>query len=178
MTLFCFMLVVLELCLVGAFSTTNLFIFLLFFELSALPIFILIAYCGSARRERLKAGYYFLFYTFYGSLSLLLVLINFYSLSAIDFSIDVPQQFESTSLWLLLFVAFAVKIPLFPFHIWLPYAHVEASTPTSIILAALMLKLGGFGLIRFLLPMFTHETHQSLSSVGFALCVLGCVYSS
>lgn len=117
MSLFCIMLLILEVCLVGAFSTTNLFVFLLFFELSALPIFILVAYCGSARRERLKAGYYFIFYTFYGSLSLLLVLINFYSLSSIDFIVDVPNQFESSTLWLLLFAAFAVKIPLFPFHI-------------------------------------------------------------
>lgn len=98
MLLFCTMMLILELCLVGAFSCTNLFVFLLFFEASALPIFILIAYCGSARRERLKAGYYFLFYTFYGSLSLLLVLLNFYSLSQIDFITEVPPYSTNPTL--------------------------------------------------------------------------------
>jgi len=98
MLLFCGMMLILEICLVGAFSCTNLFVFLLFFEASALPIFILIAYCGSARRERLKAGYYFLFYTFYGSLSLLLVLLNFYSLSQINFITEVPSYIDSYTL--------------------------------------------------------------------------------
>lgn len=178
MLLFCIMMLILEICLVGAFSCTNLFVFLLFFEASALPIFILIVYCGSARRERLKAGYYFLFYTFYGSLSLLLVLINFYSLSQIDFITEVPSYITNSTLWVLLFIAFAVKIPLFPFHIWLPYAHVEASTPTSIILAALMLKLGGYGLIKFMLPMFSIETHSQLGVLAFSTCILGCIYTS
>lgn len=98
MLLFCNMMLILEICLVGAFSCTNLFVFLLFFEASALPIFILIAYCGSARRERLKAGYYFLFYTFYGSLSLLLVLLNFYSLSQINFVTETPSYINSYTL--------------------------------------------------------------------------------
>lgn len=98
MLLFCAMMLILEICLVGAFSCTNLFVFLLFFEASALPIFILIAYCGSARRERLKAGYYFLFYTFYGSLSLLLVLLNFYSLSQINFAVEAPNYISSYTL--------------------------------------------------------------------------------
>jgi NADH-quinone oxidoreductase subunit M len=98
MALFCTMMLLLEVCLVGAFSCTSLFVFLLFFEASALPIFILIAYCGSARRERLKAGYYFLFYTFYGSLSLLLVLLNVYSLNQINFITEAPEQYSSTVL--------------------------------------------------------------------------------
>jgi NADH-quinone oxidoreductase subunit M len=178
MFLFCFMILLLEICLIGAFSCTNMFIFLLFFELSALPIFILIVYCGSARRERLKASYYFLFYTFYGSISLLLVLINVYSLSQINFIINVPLQSNNKILWILLFIAFAVKIPLFPFHIWLPYAHVEASTSTSIILAALMLKLGGYGLIKFVLPLFSVEIHSQLSWIAIFLCIVGMIYAS
>lgn len=92
MTLFCSCLLFLEFCLVGAFSCTNLFIFLLFFEASALPIFILMLYCGSSRQERFKASYYFLFYTFYGSMSLLIVLMNFYSLNQLDFSTETPAQ--------------------------------------------------------------------------------------
>jgi len=84
-----------EVFLIGAFSCTNIFVFLLFFEASALPIFILIAYCGSARRERLKAGYYFLFFTLYGSLSLLLLILNMYSLNQIDFVQDITNQSSS-----------------------------------------------------------------------------------
>jgi NADH-quinone oxidoreductase subunit M len=176
--LFCTMMLALEICLVGSFSCTNLFVFLLFFEASALPIFILIVYCGSARKERLKAGYYFLFYTFYGSLSLLICLLNMYSLSQIDFISDSVLPLNNKMLWLLLFVAFAVKIPLFPFHIWLPYAHVEASTPVSIILAALMLKLGGYGIIKFMLPLFDIETHRYYQFISLTICVVGCIYAS
>lgn len=79
---------------------------------------------------------------------------------------------------MLLFVAFAVKIPLFPFHIWLPYAHVEASTATSIILAALMLKLGGYGLIRFMLPLFAKEVHLYFRPFALFIAVAGVIYGS
>src|SRR6478752_1722870 len=92
MLLFCSMMLILEICLVGAFSCTNLFVFLLFFEASALPIFILIVYCGSARRERIKASYYFIFFTFYGSLSLLVVILNFYALNQINFTSEIVNQ--------------------------------------------------------------------------------------
>jgi NADH-quinone oxidoreductase subunit M len=99
MLLFCGMMLLIEICLVGAFSCTSIFVFLLFFEASALPIFILIAYCGSARRERLKASYYFLFFTLYGSLSLLLLLLNFYSLSQLQFSEEnLPLQSSNLTL--------------------------------------------------------------------------------
>jgi len=74
-----------EVCLIGAFSCTSIFAFLLFFEASAIPVFILMVYCGSDRRERLKASYYFLFFTLYGSISLLLIIINVYSLYQIKY---------------------------------------------------------------------------------------------
>jgi NADH-quinone oxidoreductase subunit M len=92
-------------------------VFLLFFELSALPIFILIAYAGSPRRERIKAGYYFLVFTLYGSIALLLVLLNTYSVFQVSFISGSEPETLSKIMWLLLFVAFAVKIPLFPVHI-------------------------------------------------------------
>lgn len=174
--LFNSLILLIEFCLVGAFSCTSFFLFLLFFEASALPIFILISYCGSPRRERLKASYYFLFFTLYGSLSLLLLILNWYSLKQIDiFSVCTPAN-DSRVGWVLLFIAFAVKIPLFPFHIWLPYAHVEASTPTSIILAALMLKLGGYGLLKFMLPMFSINTHLFFRPVALFICITGAIY--
>ena len=171
--IFASLLLVSEICLVGSFSCTNLFVFLLFFEASALPIFVLIVYCGSPRRERLKAGYYFLFFTLYGSLSLLLVIINTYATAQIAFLENYSLSYTN---WILLFIAFAVKIPLFPFHIWLPYAHVEASTPTSIILAALMLKLGGYGLIRFMLPVFNFEIHSYFKPAALFISIAGTIY--
>jgi len=172
--LFTALLLLSEMCLIGSFACTNLFVFLLFFEASALPIFILIVYCGSPRRERLKAGFYFLFFTLYGSLSLLLLILNSYAVLQIDFISQTAVNGYSS--WILLFIAFAVKIPLFPFHIWLPYAHVEASTATSIVLAALMLKLGGYGLIRFMLPLFTIEMHLYFRPAALFISVIGIIY--
>ena len=177
MVLFCVILLLIEIFLIGAFSCTNIFVFLLMFEASALPIFILIAYCGSARRERLKASYYFLFFTLYGSLALLLLILNFYSLSQLDFSNLSNISLHKVS-WLLLFIAFAVKIPLFPFHIWLPYAHVEASTSVSIILAALLLKLGGYGMLKFLLPLFSIGVHLYFRPLALLVCAVGVVYGA
>jgi len=167
---------VLEICLVGAFAATNLFIFLLFFELSALPILILILYCGSARKERVKAAYYFIFFTLYGSVSLLLVLVSVYSVF-----FQKPGALVgvgTNTWWFLLFVAFAVKMPLIPVHVWLPHAHVEASTATSILLAALMLKLGGYGLIKFMLPAFEPSAHLFFKPLALLISVAGLIYGS
>lgn len=172
--LFASLILISEICLVGSFACTNLFVFLLFFEASALPIFILIVYCGSPRRERLKASYYFLFFTLYGSISLLLLILNTYTLSQTSFIIPTTQH--NYIGWMLLFIAFAVKIPLFPFHIWLPYAHVEASTSASIVLAALMLKLGGYGLVRYMLPLFSQEVHFYFRPSALFISALGVVY--
>ncbi len=90
--LFSSLILISEICLVGSFACTNLFVFLLFFEASALPIFILIVYCGSPRRERLKASYYFLFFTLYGSISLLLLILNTYALSQTSFMSLAPRN--------------------------------------------------------------------------------------
>jgi NADH-quinone oxidoreductase subunit M len=176
-TLLCAILTLtLEVCLVGAFSATNLFVFLLFFELSALPIFILILYCGSVRKERIKASYYFMFFTLYGSISLLLVLLSAYS---IFFQVSIANaSIINSTWWLLLFIAFAVKLPLFPLHIWLPHAHLEASTATSIILAALMLKLGGYGVIKYMLPAFSASTHLFFKPFALFISVFGLIYGS
>lgn len=167
---------VIEICLVGAFSCINIFAFLLFFEASAIPVFILMIYCGSDRRERLKAAYYFLFFTLYGSISLLLVIINIYILYQVKYVSDLTTIISSYSLWLLIFIAFAVKIPLFPFHLWLPYAHVEANTSTSIILAALMLKLGGYGVLKFMLPLFSENVHLFFRPFALIICIFGIIY--
>jgi len=165
-----------EVCLVGAFSCTSILSFLLFFEASAIPIFVLMVYCGSDRRERIKASYYFLFFTLYGSLALLLVIITLFSTQQVEFAAALPSVSGSYAYWALLFIAFAVKIPLFPFHLWLPYAHVEASTATSILLAALMLKLGGYGVIKFMLPLFDTEVHLFFRPAALLICLIGVIY--
>lgn len=172
--LYCCLVLLTEICLVGAFGTNSIFLFLLFFELSAIPIFILIAYSGSPRRERIKAAYYFIFFTLYGSISLLLLILNTYSFTNIDFALE--NDYMNLTGWLLLFIGFGVKIPLFPFHIWLPYAHVEASTPASIVLAALMLKLGGFGVIKYIFPLFNIETHLFFRAFAIIICIIGVLY--
>ena len=174
--LFYGLLVIINLCLIGAFSCTNIFLFLIFFELSALPVFILIGYCGSARRERLKANYYFLFFTFYGSMSLLIILLSSYSILNTNYLLS--SEILGFLAYILLFISFAIKIPLFPFHIWLPYAHVEASTVSSIILAALLLKLGGYGLIKFLIPGFSIDVSLYYRPIILFVCLVGFVYGS
>lgn len=110
----CNMVLIIATAIVGAFTANNIFVFLIFFELSSLPIFVLLSYSGSMRRERVKALYYFLFFTLYGSLSLLLVLISLYSLMS-----DQQTMFlyDERVFWVLIFLAFAIKLPLFPFHI-------------------------------------------------------------
>lgn len=163
----------------NAFATNNLFLFLLYFELSSLPIFVLLAYSGSARRERINALYYFLFFTLYGSISLLLVLVSIYAMLSMEAgSISSFALIDEKVLWVLMFSAFAIKMPLFPLHIWLPYAHVEASTITSVLLAALLLKLGGYGLIQFMLPTFQLNTHLYYRPLVMFLCVIGVIYAS
>lgn len=97
--------------LICAFTCVSVFIFLLFFELASLPIFVLMVQQGSLRRERVKASYYFLLFTAYGSIAILLFLVNFYNLTLFN-----NNFFNDKNMWLLLFIAFAVKAPLVPFH--------------------------------------------------------------
>ncbi len=155
-------LILMELCLLGSFTSTNLLCFLIFFEGVALPTYILLLLGGSNRKERFKAALMFIFFTIYGSTAILFVIVytsaklNFLSTESHEILEDIAG---AKSLWVLLFIAFAAKIPLVPLHLWLPYAHVEASTPVSMILAGILLKLGGYGFIRYLLPTFTYELH-------------------
>jgi proton-translocating NADH-quinone oxidoreductase chain M len=177
---------ILELFLVIAFSSNDLFLFFVAFESILIPMFLIIGLWGS-RPERIKAAYWFFFFTLVGSIFFLYAICVFYfaygstNLEIIKYFIKnnyyVMCYNYNKFLWFCIFLAFAVKIPLFPFHVWLPEAHVEAPTAGSVLLASLLLKLGGYGIIRFLITLLPLETIYFTPFV-YMLCFLGIFYTS
>jgi len=166
--------------LVCVFCVLDLLLFYIFFEGILIPMFFLIGIWGS-RERKIKASYLLFLYTLFGSFFMLLGIIyiflktgttNYEILAATHFSL-LEQKF----LWLSFFASFATKIPMFPMHIWLPEAHVEAPTLGSIILAGILLKLGTYGLLRFSLPLFPEASYY-YSPLVFTLSVLSVVYAS
>jgi NADH-quinone oxidoreductase subunit M len=173
-------LLLIECFLFGVFLTLDLFIFYIFFELILLPMLILILGWGS-RARKIKASFYFFFYTFFGSFLMLLALISLYfSIGSLNILYLINLKWDLDSelfFWFLFFITFAIKIPMFPFYIWLPEAHVEAPTIGSVILAGLLLKLGSFGFLRILLPLFPQSCYY-FTPLIFFLGFLGIFYSS
>lgn len=159
---FFFLLLLINFFLVSLFLTTNLFIFYLFFEGLLIPMVLLIGLWGT-RKRKIYAIFLFFFYTFIGSLAILFVIIFFYlKFKTLDyfFLLSLPISINEQQLcWILLFIAFSIKVPIFPFHIWLPEAHVEAPTVGSIILAGVILKLGIYAFIIFLFPLLPLATY-------------------
>jgi NADH-quinone oxidoreductase subunit M len=175
--LICFL--VLETLIIGVFTSLDLFLFYIFFEGGLVPMFLIIGIWGG--KNRLYAAYKFFLYTLLGSV-LMLGAMLYMAATAHTTSIPELAKFHfDPNTQILLFIAFtssfAVKLPMWPVHTWLPDAHVEAPTAGSVILAGILLKLGGYGFIRFDLPMFPSASHQ-LAPVMFALSAIAIVYTS
>ncbi len=145
-----------EVLMIGTFAAQDIFLFYVFFEAGLIPMYLIIGVWGGD--NRIYASYKFFLYTLLGSV---LMLIAMFWMVAEAGTSDIPalMQYDfppgaQTWLWLAFFASFAVKVPMWPFHTWLPDAHVQAPTAGSVILAGVLLKLGGYGFIRFSLPMF------------------------
>lgn len=179
---FLLLLFFLEFLLIQIFSITDLIIFYLLFEGVLIPMFIMIGVWGS-RERKIFAAYQFFIYTFIGSVFMLIALLYLYILfgntSYHFLLIWTPylSKFESFYCWLAFFFAFAIKVPMIPVHVWLPEAHVEAPTAGSVLLAGILLKLGGYGMLRYLIPFFPHATLYFLPFV-YCLCIVGIIYTS
>jgi proton-translocating NADH-quinone oxidoreductase chain M len=169
-----------ELLLILSFLVWDILFFYVFFELILVPFFLFIGILGY-RKRRIHAAYLLFFYTVFGSLFLLLTLIGLWlSCGTTDLLLLRSMNwngFEQSILWWCMFLSFAVKVPMFPLHLWLPEAHVEAPTEGSVLLAGVLLKLGTYGFIRFLFSLFPESTiYFSPLVLGIASC--GVIYSS
>ena len=168
-----------EVLMIGTFAAQDLFLFYVFFEAGLIPMYLIIGIWGGA--NRIYASYKFFLYTLLGSL-LMFVAMLYMARTAGTTSIpallayDFPASVQ-TWLWIAFFASFAVKMPMWPVHTWLPDAHVQALTAGSVILAGVLLKLGGYGFLRFLLPMFPEASGQ-LTWLIFALSAVAVIYAS
>ncbi|WP_066794818.1 NADH-quinone oxidoreductase subunit M [Sphingomonas soli] len=168
-----------EILMIGTFAAQDLLLFYVFFEGGLIPMFLIIGIWGGA--NRVYASYKFFLYTLIGSLLMLIAMIAMILNSGTAsipelMSHDFPVNWQ-TWLWLAFFASFAVKMPMWPFHTWLPDAHVQAPTAGSVILAGVLLKLGGYGFLRFSLPMFPEASAQFMNLV-FVLSCVAVVYTS
>jgi NADH-quinone oxidoreductase subunit M len=164
--------------MVGVFCAVDAMLFYVFFEATLIPMYLIIGIWGGQRR--VYAAFKFFLYTLLGSLLMLVALLYLYGQSGGSFNIldwyTVPlSRTAQILLFLAFFAAFAVKIPMWPVHTWLPDAHVEAPTGGSIVLAAIMLKLGAYGFVRFVLPIVPDASHE-LAPLVITLSVIAVIY--
>ena len=169
----------LETLMIGTFSSLDLVLFYLFFEGGLIPMFLIIGVWGGPRR--VYASFKFFLYTLLGSVLMLLAIMALYWNAG---TTDIPTLMQTAVprnlqiwAWLAFFASFAVKMPMWPVHTWLPDAHVEAPTAGSVVLAAILLKMGGYGFLRFSLPMFP-EASLYFTPLVFALSAIAIVYTS
>jgi len=173
-------LLIIDLLLLLVFSALDVLLFYIFFEGILIPMYLMIGVWGS-RERKIRAVYLFFFYTLFGSLLMLVGLMYIYSITGtLNLEYLLIWQFTFTEqcwLWLAFFMSFASKIPMFPFHVWLPEAHVEAPTVGSVLLAGILLKLGVYGFLRFSLTLFP-DASLFFSPLVYLLSVLGVIYAS
>ena len=173
----CFL--VLETTMIGVFAAGDLVLFYLFFEAGLIPMFLIIGIWGGKRR--IYASFKFFLYTLLGSVLMLLAIIAMYwHAGTTDIQALLQHRFPAsmqTWLWLAFFASLAVKMPMWPVHTWLPDAHVEAPTAGSVILAGILLKMGGYGFIRFSLPMFP-DASLYFQPLVYALSIVAIIYTS
>jgi NADH-quinone oxidoreductase subunit M len=170
---------VLETLMLGVFSALDMVLFYLFFEGGLIPMFIIIGVWGGKRR--VYASFKFFLYTLLGSVLMLLAMMAMYWHAG---TTDIPTLLQTKFppemqwwLWVAFFASFAVKMPMWPVHTWLPDAHVEAPTAGSVILAGILLKMGGYGFLRFSLPMFPNAS-ADLAPFVFTLSIVAIIYTS
>ncbi len=176
---------VLETLMIGVFCALDLVLFYLFFEAGLIPMFLIIGVWGGKRR--VYASYKFFLYTLLGSVLMLLAMMFIYwNAETTDIPVLIDQVKQNPRLfspevqwwlWLAFFASFAVKMPMWPVHTWLPDAHVEAPTAGSVILAGILLKMGGYGFLRFSIPMFPLASME-LAPLVFALSIVAIIYTS
>jgi len=170
---------VMETLMVGVFSALDLVLFYIFFEGILIPMYLIIGVWGGQRR--IYASFKFFLYTLIGSVLFLVAILVMYLQAG---TTDIPTLMETAFdenlqrwLWLAMFASFAVKVPMWPFHTWLPDAHVEAPTAGSVLLAGVLLKLGGYGFLRFSLPMLP-DASLYFTPLIYALSVIAIIYTS
>ncbi len=168
-----------EVLMIGVFAAQDLFLFYIFFEAGLIPMYLIIGVWGGD--NRIYASYKFFLYTLLGSVLMLIAMLWMANAAG---TTDIPtlMQYDFPAgaqiwLWLAFFASFAVKMPMWPVHTWLPDAHVQAPTAGSVILAGVLLKLGGYGFIRFSLPMFP-DASAELAWLVFALSMIAVIYTS
>ena len=170
---------ILETFMLGVFCSLDLVVFYLFFEAGLIPMFLIIGVWGGPKR--VYSAFKFFLYTLLGSVLMLVAIIVVYWLTGTTdvtqiYEIKIPKEYQNI-LWLAFFSSFAVKMPMWPVHTWLPDAHVEAPTAGSVILAAILLKMAGYGFLRFSIPMFPVAS-EFFTPLIYTLSIVAIIYTS